>query len=111
MAREDNLISFNAVSVEEHRKMAHNGGIKSGEVRKARKTLREELLLLLKNGDTQTNITIALLKEAEKGNIKAYEVMRDTIGEKPIEKIDNHININNPLNGLTEEELKKLAGE
>ena len=32
---------------------------------------------------TQEAITIALIKQALNGNVKAYEVIRDTIGEKP----------------------------
>ena len=36
----------------------------------------------------------ALWKEAIKGNTKAFELMRDTIGEKPIEQIKN---INPPV--------------
>ena len=36
----------------------------------------------------------ALWKEAIKGNTKAFELMRDTIGEKPIEQIQN---INPPV--------------
>lgn len=30
---------------------------------------------------------VALWKEVLKGNVKAFEVYRDTIGEKPIEQI------------------------
>lgn len=34
---------------------------------------------------TQEAISISLIKQALKGNIRAYEVIRDTIGEKPVE--------------------------
>jgi len=103
MAREDNLIPFNERTKEEARLLGTLGGIKSGEVRRARKTLREELLLLLENEDTQKNITVALLKEAEKGNIKAFEVLRDTVGEKPIDKVESSITVkDDKLNDLIE---------
>jgi hypothetical protein len=111
MANEQNLIHFSERTPEERKEIATRGGLKSGEARRARRTLREELLALLQQGDIQEKITLALVKKAENGDIKAYEVLRDTIGEKPIERLDSNVNISNPLNGLTEEELKKLAGE
>lgn len=82
---------------EEQRERARRAGKRSGEVRRERKTLRQELELLLnedifdKNGkvmNTQTAVTTALLKQALNGNVKAFEVLRDTIGEKPVEKVD-----------------------
>ena len=51
-----------------------------------RKTLREELLALLSKGDTQTRISLAQLEKALSGDTKAFEVIRDTIGEKPTDK-------------------------
>lgn len=81
---------------EEARELGRKGGIKSGEVRRARKTLREELLDLLteditdKNGrrmQTQKAISASMVKQALTGNTKAYEIIRDTIGEKPIDKV------------------------
>ena len=63
------------------------GGIASGEAKRERKTLKEELLQLLSEGDTQRKVSLALIKKAKSGNTKAFEVIRDTIGEKPMEKI------------------------
>mgnify|MGYP000292743519 CR=1 FL=1 len=68
------------------------GGKKSGESKRARKTLREELLALLSDQDTQKRISVALVNEAIEGNnagsvTKAFETIRDTIGEKPVDKI------------------------
>lgn len=82
---------------EEQRERARRAGKKSGQVRRERKTLREELLKLLtekvpgKDGTTrpaQEAISTALMKQAMKGNIRAYEVIRDTIGEKPVENVN-----------------------
>lgn len=64
------------------------GGIASGKARAARKTLKEELLLLLANGDTQERISLSMIQEALNGNVKAFETIRDTIGEKPVEKAE-----------------------
>lgn len=88
---QDNLIPMNERSKEEAREMGKKGGIASGKSRKERKALREELLLLLSMGDTQEKISLSLIKEATKGNTKAFEVIRDTIGEKPIYKVNTNI--------------------
>lgn len=85
MANEQNLRPVR--TKKEARERGRNGGIKSGEVRARRKTLREELLLLLEQGDTQSKLSLSIIQEAMKGNTKAFEVIRDTIGEKPKENI------------------------
>lgn len=51
-----NLIPTNKRSKEEVRTIGQKGGIKSGKVRRMRKTLREQLLILLETGDTQDSI-------------------------------------------------------
>ena len=86
MANSENLKPNSERTPSERREIARKAGIKSGEVRRARKTLKEELLLLLENGDTQNKISLALIQKALKGNIKAIEVIRDTICEKPVDK-------------------------
>lgn len=74
-------------STEEAKKRGRAGGIKSGQVRRERKTLREDLLALLSAGKTQEDMNLALIARALTGDVKAYEVIRDTIGEKPIDKV------------------------
>lgn len=83
---------------DEQAKIAKIGGIASGESRRARKSLRAELEALLSqntidkktgkptDGTVQEAITAALVQKALKGNTKAYEIIRDTIGEKPVER-------------------------
>ena len=90
MANEKNLKPVK--TKKEARERGRAGGIKSGKVRKARKTLKEELLLLLENGNTQEKISLAMIQEALNGNTKAFEVIRDTIGEKPTDKIEAELN-------------------
>lgn len=87
MANQKNLIPIKKgeLSKEEAKKRGQKGGIKSGEVRRARKTLKEDLLFLLEQGDTQEKISVAMIKQALKGNVKAFAMIRDTIGEKPVE--------------------------
>ena len=48
-------------------------------------------------------MTLALLKKAKSGDTKAYEVVRDTLGQKPTDKleanIDSTINIKVDVGG------------
>ena len=87
MANKDNLKPVR--SKKEARERGKNGGIKSGEVRRERKTLKDELLLLLATGNTQNKVSLALIEKALSGDTKAFEVIRDTIGEKAVEKVEN----------------------
>jgi hypothetical protein len=82
-----NMRPMNKLTVEEQKKIARAGGKRSGEVRRARKTLREELLAMLSTGNTQNEMTVALIQRAKDGDTKAFEVVRDTIGEKPVDKV------------------------
>lgn len=100
MANEANLEKGKATqfkSGEEAAKAGAKGGIASGEAKRARKTLREELLLLLADDVTdkkgnkiqaQAAMSAAILKQALTGNTKAFEIIRDTIGEKPVDKVE-----------------------
>ena len=74
------------------------GAAASAEAKRARKTIRAELETLLsmpakdkKGNETghtvQTAIIVALVAKASKGDTKAFEIIRDTIGEKPAERI------------------------
>lgn len=88
MANEQNLIQNKATTPSERRENARKAGVASGEARRARKTLKETLLMMLEEGNTQNDITLALLQKALNGDTKAYEVIRDTVGEKPTDKIE-----------------------
>ncbi len=89
MANEQNLKPFTTEqSREEARKNGKKGGIASGEARRKRKTLKEELLLLLAKGDTQKKMSVAMIQKAMNGDTKAFEVIRDSIGEKPKNKLE-----------------------
>lgn len=55
--------------------------------RRARKTLKEELQILLSMGDTQAKMSLALIEKAKNGDTRAFEVIRDTIGEKPKDEV------------------------
>ena len=85
MANEQNLKPV--TSKKEARERGRKGGLSSGEARRKRKTLKEELLLMLSEGETQQSVTLALIEKAMRGDTKAFEVIRDTIGEKPVDKV------------------------
>lgn len=93
MANNKNLMRpSECLTAEERRERASRAGKASGEARRARKTLREELLTLLSDRDVQERISLALIDEALNGNkagsvTKAFEVIRDTVGEKPVDKV------------------------
>ena len=91
-----NLIPQSERTKEEQRRIARQGGIASGKARAEKRDLRKALELLLeqtftdKKGVTKTGaqaITERLFSEVMKGNIRAFEVLRDTVGQKPVEKV------------------------
>ena len=83
-----NLVKMSELTAEERRKSASRAGKASVESRRRKKTLREELLAILSDGDTQNKVSLALVQQALLGNVKAFETLRDTIGQKPVEKIE-----------------------
>ena len=99
MANEKNLkpIKKGELSKEEAKKRGSKGGKRSGEVRRERKTMKEMLDYLLqqditnKQGETKNTLEVmmtAQIKEAIKGNTKAAQFVRDTIGEMPTQKVE-----------------------
>lgn len=73
------------------------GGIASGEAKRERANLKKQLQVFLeseaikdKNGDPLTGAELMVkvaVKEMSKGNPKFWELIRDTAGFKPIDKI------------------------
>lgn len=92
---ESNLIPLNERTKEEQREIARKGGIASGEARRRKKTLKEELIDLLESNDNNNKISVALLKKALDGDIQAFTTIRDTIGEKQAEKLEGEFGVTN----------------
>ena len=88
----ENLIPFNERTEEEQREIARKGGIASGEARRRKKTLKEELIALLETNDNNNKISVAILNKALNGDIQAFTTIRDTIGEKPVDKVEADVN-------------------
>lgn len=95
------------LSKEEAKKRGQKGGIKSGEVRREKRQLKEILETFLEMDAPQkmkdkaleiipeldnerlslkASLVVTLIEKILNGDMKAFELMRDTIGEKPIEK-------------------------
>lgn len=95
---------------EEARENGRKGGIASGRARAIAKTFKETINDELSD-EALKKIIKKVISEAQRGNMKAIELLRDTRGEKPREELSLSGNVNNPYANLSEKELKKLAGE
>ena len=98
-----NLIPTNKRSKEEAKRLGKKGGIASGKARREKKTLRQCLEILLertlkdKKGIEMTGaeaVSLRVFEKALKGDIRAFEVLRDTAGQKPVEKVQMKTDIN-----------------
>ena len=95
---------------EEAREIGRKGGKASAEARRKKKELKELLEIALsqpcKDGSGQDNwtaMTVALLQKALSGDTKAYEVVRDTLGQKPTDKLEADIKGDIDINISVEE--------
>lgn len=116
MANEQNLKPFTSnQSHEEAVKNGRKGGKKAQENRRRRKTFAEmfEVFLTEEHTDRKGNkmtgmdiLTMAVIQKASKGDLKAFEIIRDSVGEKPIEKIatvDIPDDVRNKIESLVED--------
>lgn len=95
MANEQNLVRGEDVHKFTHEE-ASKGGKRSAEVRRAKRDLRKALEMLLEKeySDDKGNkltgteaITAKLFQQAMKGNIRAFETIRSTVGQDPVQKV------------------------
>lgn len=102
---------------EELRKQCSEGGKKSGQVRRAKKTMKQMLDYLLEKevvnqkgekASTLEAISVSLIRQAMNGNTKAFEVIRDTIGEKISDQVNTTVNISQPVQ-VNKTELKEVV--
>lgn len=114
----ENLIPLQDRTEDERREMAKRAGVASGEARRKKRTLREMVRLFgeLKvegkaarameelgiEKDMQTRFmqgVVSLFNKANKGDVAAFNAIRDIIGEKPVDEtkftgtLDNNIQI------------------
>lgn len=93
MSNESNL---KPLTTDKAREIGSKGGKASVEARRKKKDLRLALEMLLekdftdKNGKTITGteaVTAKLFEQAMKGNVKAFETLRSTVGQDPVQKV------------------------
>jgi len=79
----DNLIPFKKGerTSEEQEKIAKMGGIASGIARKEKKLFKEEILKRMKEDDWNKMIDNLIARSIDSS--KDFEVLRDTVGQKP----------------------------
>lgn len=85
MANEQNLKPVR--TKKEARERGRAGGIASGKSRAIAKTFKQAINDTVTDKDMELMIK-AMMKAAKNGNTKAFEVLRDTRGEKPKEEIE-----------------------
>lgn len=95
MANEQNLLKGNEKHTFTPEELS-KGGKASAEARRRKRDLREALEILLekeftdKNGVSKSGtevITAKLFEQAAKGNVKAFETIRATVGQDPVQKV------------------------
>lgn len=117
------------ITSEEATRRGRKGGIRSGQVRKELKTCREILLMISNftpNDDTvaslkkifpeldnkyltyKTVMTLKQMEKALKGDTEAFRVCRDTMGERPTDKVEQRTEVE-VKSGLSDKELKEIA--
>ena len=122
--------TFSKMTPEQRAENGRKGALKAIETKRKRKAMKETLEVLLdmpmKRGKVYTaeeiksfadlkgkNITIdqammvCLVQKALKGDLSAIGMVRDTVGEKPAEKVEATVT-KNPFDELTADELRKL---
>ena len=120
--------TFSKMTPEQRAENGRKGALKAIETKRKRKAMKETLEVLLdmpmKRGKVYTaeeiksfadlkgkNITIdqammvCLVQKALKGDLNAIGMVRDTVGEKPAEKVEV---TKNPFDELTADELREL---
>lgn len=86
-----NLTPFNTMDKEKKKAVQSKGGKTSAKKRRERKAFKEALLTALsvvtEDGKTiQDKGVEALMDKFLKGDPKVFEIIRDTVGEKPTDK-------------------------
>lgn len=133
MANTQNLIDNNSLTPEERKARAIKAAKASAEARKKKKQMRDAFDILLKkkptpeqqvvlqkmgidpsDSDNRMVIAVSMLQQAIGGNVKAAEFIRDTIGEKPVERVEAEVSatkeIDETLANMSLEDLRKLGG-
>lgn len=88
MANIDNLVSLADRTQQERKEIARKGAIASNKVQKEKKLFKKAVEEKL--GQSLESMVDAMIKQANEGNVKAFEVLRDTAGQNP-DKIKDEV--------------------
>lgn len=117
MANERNLIPWNKRTENEQREYAKKGGQKSGEVRRQRKAMKEQMEMLLSlpfkqrdqlnfikelginedEIDNQMALIVAMYGKALKGDVQAFNTIREVTQDDKTNNNCNRVEIINDL--------------
>ena len=102
-----NLIPFSKRNKDEVKRISSKGGTNSGIARRQKRLLRDTLEDYLNSKSSrgklfQDEITLALISKAMTGDPDAYRTIRDTLGQKPVEKMQAEIELPTFTNDLDE---------
>ena len=128
MANEKNLMPIQEVnsrrSREKHSEDSKKGGQKSGEVRRQRKAMKEQMEMLLSlpfknkenlefmkylgieedNLDNQMALIVAMYAKALKGDVQAFNTIREVVQDDETVKDEDRVQIINDLPSEEEED-------
>lgn len=115
MANEQNLKPFDVLTEKEQREIRRKGGIKSGQVRREKATMKKTLEMLLnetnkKTGKTYRELaTLGLIQGAAKGNGNNYRLILEILGELEQQKEEKQKNgiLENLLDALNDAKENK----
>lgn len=128
MANPENLIPNENRTPSERRENARKAGVASGEARRKRKTYAELIKMVggmeVKSSQVRdmmkkmgiadedmindVGVVIGQIVAAQRGNTNAANYLRDTVGEKPVDKSETTLIPQKPLIDLTD---RKKNGE
>lgn len=87
---------FDEITAKQQREIASKGGKASVEAKRKKKMLKDCLEILLekefktKDGKIASGaetLAMTVFQKAQRGDLKAFELVRDTAGQKPIDKV------------------------
>ena len=127
MANEQNLVSLANRTTSEKREIATKGGLASGEARRNKKILRDCIDYLFERVDNTVlddegnamsgaerlayGLFVKALSETDTAKAaKAFEVLRDTAGQRPVEKVETKQTVID-MSKFSTDELKAMLDD
>lgn len=108
MANEQNLIPLNERSQRERKEISHKGAIASNNAKREKRLLKQQFEMLMELGlnedglkqkimslgitenetTIQMGLCVSMVQQALNGDIKAFEIIRDILGENPKNNVE-----------------------